>query len=120
MLMTGGKSAVPQNEVDRRVLLTQSIPLKTVKTVDIREIRFSPGQKGGYHRHPCPVFGLILEGEALLQVEGQEQRVLRAGDAFYEPQGAPIVHFDNASAVKPMRFVAFYLIDNETQLIEML
>ena len=46
--------------------------------------------------------------------------MLHAGQAFYEPQGTPIVHFDNASATSPMTFVAFYLIDREEQLIEML
>jgi quercetin dioxygenase-like cupin family protein len=91
-----------------------------VQTVDIREITFSPGQKAGYHRHPCPVFGLIRSGEALFQVEGQGEKVLHEGEAFYEPQGAPIVHFDNASAKNPMTFVAFYLVDRESQLIEML
>ena len=111
---------MPQDEIIRRVLLTQPIPVKQVQTVDIREITFSPGQKAGYHRHPSPVFGLIRTGEALFQVEGQGEKVLHEGEAFYEPQGAPIVHFDNASATNPMTFVAFYLVDRESQLIEML
>ena len=111
---------MPQDEIIRKVLLTQPIPAKQVQTVDIREITFSPGQKAGYHRHPCPVFGLIRSGEALFQVEGQGEKVLHEGEAFYEPQGAPIVHFDNASATNPMTFVAFHLVDRESQLIEML
>ena len=111
---------MPKNEIVRKVLLTQSIPAKQVRKVDIREIRLGPGQKAGYHRHPCPVFGLIKSGEVLFQIEGQGEKVLRAGEAFYEPQGAPIVHFDNASATDPMTFVAFYLVDRESQLIEML
>lgn len=109
-----------QNEIIRRVLLTQPIPSKNVRTVDIREITFNPGQTAGYHKHPCPVFGLILEGEALFQIEGEKEQILRTGDAFYEPENSPIIHFDNASGVNQMKFVAFYLIDNETQLIEML
>ncbi len=96
------------------------MPMKEVRTVDIREITLNPGQKAGYHRHPCPVFGLIKSGEALVQVEGQDAKILRAGEAFYEPQGTPIAHFDNASAIDPMTFVAFYLVDRESQLIEML
>jgi quercetin dioxygenase-like cupin family protein len=109
-----------KNEIIRKVLLTQHIPVKEVRTVDVREITLGPGQKAGYHRHPCPVFGLIKSGEALVQVEGEEARMLHAGEAFYEPQDRPIVHFDNASETSPMTFVAFYLIDRETQLIEML
>ncbi len=111
---------MPDDEIVRKVLLTQPIPVREVRTVDVREITLSPGQKAGYHRHPCPVFGLIKSGEALIQIEGQDARVLHAGDAFYEPQGTAIVHFDNASATNAMTFVAFYLIDRESQLIEML
>ena len=109
-----------KNEIVRRVLLTQSIPEKTVRTVDIREISFDPGQAAGYHKHPCPVIGVILEGEALFQVEGEKEQNLRTGYAFYEPENSPILHFDNASGVNQMKFVACYLINNETQLIEML
>ena len=111
---------MPKDEIIRKVLLTQPIPVKEVRKVDIREITLNPGQKAGYHRHPCPVFGLIKSGKALFQVEGQAEQVLHAGQAFYEPQGTPIVHFDNVSATSPMTFVAFYLIDREEQLIEML
>ncbi len=111
---------MPKDEIIRKVLLTQTMPMKEVRTVDIREITLNPGQKAGYHRHPCPVLGLIKSGEALVQVEGQDAKVLHAGEAFYEPQGTPIAHFDNASATDPMTFVAFYLVDRESQLIEML
>jgi quercetin dioxygenase-like cupin family protein len=111
---------MPKDEIVRKILPTQPIPSKEVRTVDIREITLSPGQKAGYHRHPCPVFGLIKSGEVLFQIEGRDKKVLHAGEAFYEPQGLPIVAFDNASATNPMTFVAFYLVDRESQLIEML
>jgi len=57
-----------KDEIIRKVLLTQPIPVKEVRTVDIREITMGPGQKAPYHRHPCPVLGLIKSGEALVQV----------------------------------------------------
>lgn len=109
-----------KDEIVRKILLNQPIPVKEVRTVDVREITFRPRQKAGYHRHPCPVFGLIRSGEALFQVEGEAERLLQAGEAFYEPQGKPIVHFDNASESNAMTFVAFYLVDRESDLIEML
>ncbi len=109
-----------KNEIIRKVLLTQPIPTKNVRTVDLREITLNPGQIAGLHKHPCPVFGVILEGEALFQVEGKKEQNLRAGDAFYEPENSPIIHFDNASGEKQMKFVACYLINYETQLFEML
>jgi len=43
-----------KDEIVREVLLTQPIPTKQVRTVDIRKIKLGPGQKAGYHRHPAP------------------------------------------------------------------
>ncbi|MHC9418781.1 hypothetical protein ACYZX9_09320 [Sphingomonas citri] len=38
--------------------------------------------------------------------------MLDTGDAFYEPAGAAIVHFDNASASEPAAISVFYLIND--------
>jgi hypothetical protein len=52
---------------------------------------------------------------------GEEARLLGPGDAFHEPKGARIAHFDNASEDEAASFVAFYLLGvGETELIEML
>ena len=55
-----------------------------------------------------------------MEVEGKLQQVLPAGSAFYEPAEAVIARFDNASATEPMKFVAYYLLEGEQALIEML
>ena len=84
-------------------------------------IELGAGQESGRHRHPCDVVGYIAAGTIRFQVEGEEERTLRAGDAFHEPAGAPIAHFDNASADEPVTFIAFYLLPpGEDTLIEML
>ena len=94
---------------------------KKVGKVEIKEIVFQPGQKTGLHFHPCPVVGYIVEGTVAFQVEGCEERTLRAGEAFFEPANAKIRKFDNASDSKGMKFIAFYLLDStEDELIRML
>ena len=90
---------------------------------EVRSARIELGaaQEAGRHRHPCDVVGYIAAGTIRFQVEGEEERTLRAGDAFHEPAGAPIAHFDNASADEPATFIAFYLLPpGEDTLIEML
>ena len=48
-------------------------------------------------------------------------RLLAAGDAFHEPAGVEIPHFDNASDAESAVFLACYLLPpGETRLIEML
>src|ERR1700761_884156 len=94
---------------------------KKVGKVEIKEIVFQPGQKTGLHFHPCPVVGYIAEGSVAFQIEGAEEKLLRAGDAFFEPPNTKILKFDNASDTKGMKFVAFYLLDaTEDELIRML
>ena len=84
-------------------------------------IELAPQQDTGRHRHPCPVVGYVASGAIRFQVEGEAEQILHAGDAFHEPAGAPIAHFDNASKHEPATFVAFYLLaPGEDQLIEML
>jgi quercetin dioxygenase-like cupin family protein len=84
-------------------------------------IELAPGQETGRHRHPCDVVGYVAAGTIRFQVEGEEERTLGAGDAFHEPAGAPIAHFDNAAENEPATFIAFYLLPpGEETLIEML
>jgi quercetin dioxygenase-like cupin family protein len=106
--------------IARKQLLTAPLKNKSVTSVDVREIVFEPGQETGLHKHPCPVFGYIAEGEAVLEVMGQAPQRLAAGAAFYEPAETVILRFDNASAQKKLKFIAFYLLEGSQPLIEML
>lgn len=97
------------------------LPLcKTITDIEAYQITFGPGQTGARHLHPCPVIGYILEGSAVMEIEGQALQLLPAGSVFYEPAETIIARFDNASIEKPMRFVAFYLLEGKQKLIEML
>ncbi len=44
--------------------------------------------------------------------------IIHAGQAFYEPAGTRILHFDNHSDAEPLLFVAFYLLNGRQSLIE--
>jgi len=104
----------------RKSLLSVPLPGQSVTSVDVREITFEPGQETGRHRHPCPVVGHIVEGTAVLQIEGQPEQVLETGAAFYEPALTVIARFDNASSKSRMKFIAYYLLQGKQELIEML
>ena len=96
-------------------------PRPEIGHVRAARIELGPQQEAGRHRHPCDVVGYVAGGTIRFQVEGEGERILHAGDAFHEPAGAPIAHFDNASAEEPATFIAFYLLPpGEDTLIEML
>lgn len=61
-------------------------------------VEFSPGSAGAPpHKHPGgPAFGYVLEGEMLFELEGHPPRVIRAGEAFWEP-GGDIIHYSDAN-----------------------
>jgi quercetin dioxygenase-like cupin family protein len=65
--------------------------------------------------------GVVTQGSFTFQPEGEEARVLRTGDGFFEPAGRTMLHFDNASSTEPAEIVCFYLTDTEERpAIEML
>ena len=75
-----------------------------VKTV-VAEL--PPGSAGfPPHRHSGPSFYYMLDGELKFELEGEPPRVIRAGEAFWEP-GGDVTHYTNANNRDdmPCRFV---------------
>jgi quercetin dioxygenase-like cupin family protein len=48
------------------------------------EITLAPGQQTGWHTHPVPTFGYVLDGELTVDYGPKGQRVYRKGDGFAE------------------------------------
>lgn len=97
----------PERPVTREILTDQTLPKPLPTThVEIRRIRMPAGRAAGRHIHNGPVFGNIVEGEVLFQVEGEEEIVLRPGDVFYEPAAVPITHFDARD--EDVTFLAYF------------
>src|SRR5258707_15552076 len=71
-------------------------------------LEYPPGSAGSPpHRHPGgPAFGYVLEGEMLFELEGEAPRVIKAGEAFWEPGGDDIHYSDaNNRSDIPLRFL---------------
>src|SRR5215471_8350928 len=69
----------------------------------VRFLELPPGDPGiAPHRHSGPAFGYMLEGEMLFELEGEPPRVIRAGEAFWEP-GGDVIHYSNANNRDDMR-----------------
>jgi quercetin dioxygenase-like cupin family protein len=107
-------------EIIRKNLLTADLNEKRVTKVEVREITLQPGQKAGKHLHPCPVTGYVSKGAVSFQIDGEDQIIIPAGGAFFEPAGKTILKFDNNSNTEPLTFIAFYLLDGDQELIKML
>lgn len=108
-----------QKQPSRKDLLNALVNQK-VSIVEIKEVTMPEGQKAPKHLHPCPVLGYVVSGNVLFQIEGEESRILKEGDAFYEPKNKTILHFDNALQDKPLTFIAFYLKEENEENIKIL
>jgi len=62
------------------------------------------------HRHSGPAFGYVLEGEMVFELEGEPARVVRAGEAFWEP-GGDVIHYQDGNNRDdiPVRFTVTML-----------
>lgn len=58
------------------------------KEIVIGSAMLPPGTAIGYHTHPGDEAGYVIKGSFLLQVKGQPDRLLKAGDSFFNPRGA--------------------------------
>ncbi len=66
-------------------------------------IEYPPGDPGTPpHRHSGPAFGYMLEGEMLFELEGEPERVIRAGEAFWEP-GGDLIHYQDGNNREDVR-----------------
>ncbi len=62
------------------------------------------------HRHGAEVFGYIIDGAIVTQVNNGEKTTYSAGQMFYEPRGALHGHFENPSTDRPARVLIMFLI----------
>ena len=98
--------AEAQSAVKVKSLMEQKIDNVDNPLVFVQLVEFGPGVQSQPHRHPGPVFGYILEGELLTQVEGSEPSTYKAGEVFYEPSGHIHVLARNPSSTTTTRFLA--------------
>jgi quercetin dioxygenase-like cupin family protein len=60
-------------------------------------VQFPPGDPGTPpHRHSGPAFGYVLEGEMRFELEGEPERIIRAGETFWEP-GGDVIHYQDGN-----------------------
>jgi quercetin dioxygenase-like cupin family protein len=101
-----------------RIVISQPLPklagdhLKGV----LVEVHYGPGEASSPHSHPCAVMGYIVQGAVRTQLQGEPERIYKAGESFYEaPNGVHLVSA-NASSTKPAMLVAYLICDHDTPL----
>jgi quercetin dioxygenase-like cupin family protein len=122
LLGTAAAATDPQSSaVVRHDLLTAGIsPARLVANAAVKQVILPPHCPTGLHLHPCPVVGVLLEGEILFQLEGGPAQILHPGDAVYEPADARVLHFDNIGDHPAVLTACYLLAPEQHDLIRLL
>ncbi|WP_432041841.1 cupin domain-containing protein [Streptomyces cadmiisoli] len=74
-------------------------------------VEWPPGHPGAApHRHSGPAFGYVMEGAIRFELEGEPERVIKAGETFWEP-GGDVIHYQDGNALSdaPSTFIVTML-----------
>ena len=73
------------------------LPAKPVSRVETTRVDFAPGQVMPRHKHTVPVICFVTKGDFLTKIGDDDERVAPLGTVTYEPAGAVVSYFKNAS-----------------------
>jgi quercetin dioxygenase-like cupin family protein len=101
-----------------RTTIVQSLPAMNGKHLKVSavEVVYEPSGASPVHSHPCPVVGYVVQGAVRMKVKGQPERIVHAGESFYEAANGIHEVSANASDLEPAKFVAYFVCDHETSL----
>lgn len=86
----------PQIDVISQV---DDAPIKEGLGVTTLRVTLPAGSPGTpRHRHPGPAFGYLIRGAMRFEVEGEPERIIKPGEAFWEP-GGDLIHYQDSNAL---------------------
>jgi quercetin dioxygenase-like cupin family protein len=74
-------------------------------------VEYPPGSEDAAHRHNAHAFVYVLEGSIVMQLKGQKEVPVKAGETFYEGPDDVHVVGRNASKTEPAKFTVLLLKD---------
>jgi quercetin dioxygenase-like cupin family protein/uncharacterized membrane protein YphA (DoxX/SURF4 family) len=78
------------------------------REVHIEVVNFPPGSSSPAHRHPCPTFGYLLQGELESVFEGK-RHIYQQGDCFYESSDGLHAVTHNTSTADTAKLLVFFI-----------
>jgi len=97
-----------QPTVQRKVLLTQDLPIPGYQTV-MAAVEIPAGGREGRHTHPGAVVVYIQEGTITFDHEGKPTMTYKAGDSFYIEPGK--IHEGINNGTSPVKAVATFVVE---------
>jgi quercetin dioxygenase-like cupin family protein len=93
-------------KVTRKVLLKQDMTIPDREAVMVA-VELQPGSEEGRHTHPAELFVIVQEGTLLLECEGRDNVLYKAGDVFSVGPGK--VHNGKNTGTITTKLTAFFV-----------
>jgi quercetin dioxygenase-like cupin family protein len=100
-------SPVAPSPVKRTILQKEDVPGTNLELI-YATVEIAPGFKAGRHFHPGVAMALVVEGEFWFQLDGQPEKVLRAGESLTTPDRA--IHNEGALG-QAVKLTAVYVVE---------
>jgi quercetin dioxygenase-like cupin family protein len=97
--------------------IVEGMPKGEKQEVSVLTATFKPGDKTLFHTHRFPVTVYVTAGAFTLELEGQPEVTVRAGEAYVEPPNVRMTGY-NRSASEELRVVIFYVGDPNTPFLD--
>jgi quercetin dioxygenase-like cupin family protein len=105
----------PASELEQ--ILADEVEFDTgTQEVRVVQVTVDPNTAAAWHTHPTPVYVYVTEGELIMEVEGQETKTMRAGDASAEPLNKRMRVLNETD--EPTHVVVFQISPSEEEFLE--
>ena len=106
-------AVIPASKFNDTVKTNFSHPISNVpgKSLVAVEVSYPPSGASAPHRHSAFVYAYVVSGQIVSQVEGQPERIYRAGESWYETPGAHHLISRNASNTESAKLLAVFIAD---------
>ena len=78
-------------------------------------VELQPGFKAGRHTHPGSVMAQVIEGELMLAIDGQPEKIVKAGQSVEVLNGA--IHDEGPVGSTPVKLIAVYVVEKGKPLV---
>jgi quercetin dioxygenase-like cupin family protein len=115
-LAYGQQAPIHPSPIKRTPLGKVEVPGSNYEVVfGITEL--AAGHKAGRHSHPGPVLVHVTEGQFWYHIDGQPEKVYKAGDSFEVPHSA--IHAEGAIGNGPAKVMAVFVVEKGKPLVQM-
>src|SRR5262245_17498903 len=106
--VTPTPASAQQPTVQRKMLLTQDLPIAGYQTV-MAAVEIPVGGREGRHTHPGAVVVYVQEGVLTFDYEGKPTATYKAGDSFYIEPGK--IHEGINNGTLPVKAIATFVVE---------